>query len=122
AELAGLKVLSLVSDGLAVGLNYATSRQFPNINEGAKPEYHMVFDMGAGSTSATVMRFQSRNVKDIGKFNKTVQEVQVLGSGWDRTLGGDSLNYLIMDDMIEKFVESKTAQKASVTAAAVKSH
>ncbi|GJN74523.1 lumenal Hsp70 protein [Purpureocillium lilacinum] len=122
AELAGLKVLSLVSDGLAVGLNYATSRQFPNINEGAKPEYHMVFDMGAGSTSATVMRFQSRNVKDIGKFNKTVQEVQVLGSGWDRTLGGDSLNYLIMDDMIEKFVESKAAQKASVTAAAVKSH
>ncbi|KAJ6441806.1 Hsp70 family chaperone [Purpureocillium lavendulum] len=122
AELAGLKVLSLVSDGLAVGLNYATSRQFPNINEGAKPEYHMVFDMGAGSTSATVMRFQSRNVKDIGKFNKTVQEVQVLGSGWDRTLGGDSLNYLIMDDMIAQFVESKGAKKASVTVAAVKSH
>ncbi|EAQ84150.1 hypothetical protein CHGG_10554 [Chaetomium globosum CBS 148.51] len=83
AELAGLKVLSLISDGMAVGLHYATSRQFPNVNEGGKPEHHM-----------------SRNVKDVGKFNKTVQEVQVLGSGWDRTLGGDALNYLIVDDMI----------------------
>lgn len=122
AELAGFKVLSLVSDGLAVGLNYATSRQFPNINEGAKPEYHMVFDMGAGSTTASVMRFQSRTVKDIGKFNKTVQEIQVLGSGWDKTLGGDALNSLIVDDMVAQFVESKGAQKVSATAEQVKSH
>ncbi|KAL6908961.1 Hsp70 domain-containing protein [Trichoderma evansii] len=122
AELAGLKVLTLISDGLSVGLNYATSRQFPNINEGAKPEYHMIFDMGAGSTTASVMRFQSRNVKDVGKFNKTVQEIQVLGSGWDRTLGGDSLNSLIVDDMVNQFVESKGAQKVSATAEQVKAH
>ncbi|ETS78944.1 hypothetical protein PFICI_08797 [Pestalotiopsis fici W106-1] len=122
AELVGLKVLSLISDGLAVGLNYATSRQFPVINEGGKPEYHMVFDMGAGSTSATVMKFQGRTVKDVGKFNKTVQEVQVLGSGWDRTLGGDSLNYLIVDDMISQFVETPAAKKVSVAAENVQGH
>ncbi|KAK4197069.1 putative heat shock protein family 70 protein [Triangularia verruculosa] len=119
AELAGLKVLSLITEGLAVGLHYATSRQFPNINEGGKAEHHMIFDMGAGSTTATVLKFQSRTVKDIGKFNKTVQEIQVLGSGWDRTLGGDALDSLIMDDMIAKFVESPKAQKASVTAESV---
>ncbi|KAG6174821.1 hypothetical protein E4U51_000424 [Claviceps purpurea] len=122
AELAGLKVLSLVSDGLAVGLNYATSRQFPNISAGEKPEYHVVFDMGAGSTSASVLRFQSRTVKDIGKFNKTVQEVHVLGSGWDRTLGGDSLNYLIMDDMVTQFIDSTGAQKISATEQGFKAH
>lgn len=122
AELAGLKVLALVSDGLAVGLNYATSRQFSNINEGAKPEYHLVFDMGAGSTSATVMRFQGRTIKDVGKFNKTFQEVQVVGNGWDRRLGGDHLNYLIMDDMISQFIASSGATASSLTAAAVKSH
>ena len=122
AELAGLKVLSLLSDGMAVGLNYAVSRQFPNINEGAKPEYHLVFDMGAGSTTATIMRFQSRNVKDVGKFNKTVQEVQVLGTGWDRTLGGDALNSLIVDDMVSQFVESKGALKIAATSEGLKSH
>ncbi|KAG6041956.1 hypothetical protein E4U41_000071 [Claviceps citrina] len=122
AELAGLKVLSLVSDGLAVGLNYATSRQFPKVDAGEKPEYHIVFDMGAGSASASVLRFQSRTVKDVGKFNKTVQEVHVLGSGWDRSLGGDSLNYLIMDDMVSQFVESKGAQKISATAQSFMAH
>ncbi|KAL0941265.1 heat shock protein 70-like protein [Colletotrichum truncatum] len=122
ADLAGLKVLSLISDGLAVGLNYATSRQFPNINEGGKPEYHLVFDMGAGSTKATVMKFQSRLVKDIGKFNKTVQEVAVIGTGWDRTLGGDALNSLIIDDMVTQFVESKGAQKISAQSEKVKAH
>ncbi|KAI1781196.1 actin-like ATPase domain-containing protein [Hypoxylon cercidicola] len=122
AELVGLKVLSLISDGLAVGLNYATSRTFPTINEGGKPEYHMVFDMGAGSAKATIMKFQGRTVKDIGKFNKTIQEVQVVGSGWDRTLGGDALNYLIVDDMISKFVETSAAKKASVTPESVQGH
>ncbi|KAK4135772.1 heat shock protein 70-like protein [Trichocladium antarcticum] len=122
AKLAGFKVLSLISDGLAVGLNYATSRQFPNVNEGGKPEHHMVFDMGAGSAKATVLKFQSRTVKDVGKFNKTVHEVQVLGYGWDRTLGGDALNYLIVDDMIAQFVESPRAQKASVAAEGVRAH
>ncbi|KAI0181302.1 actin-like ATPase domain-containing protein [Hypoxylon sp. FL1284] len=122
AELVGLKVLSLISDGLAVGLNYATSRAFPTVNEGGKPEYHMVFDMGAGSAKATIMKFQGRTVKDIGKFNKTVQEVQVVGSSWDRTLGGDALNYLIVDDMISKFVETSAAKKASVTPEGVQGH
>ncbi|KAH8195956.1 hypothetical protein TruAng_009876 [Truncatella angustata] len=122
AELVGLNVLSLISDGLAVGLNYATSRQFPVVTEGGKPEYHMVFDMGAGSSSATVLKFQGRAVKDVGKFNKTIQEVQVLGSGWDRTLGGDSLNYLIVDDMISKFVQTPAAQKASVATESVQGH
>ncbi|KAI1330573.1 actin-like ATPase domain-containing protein [Xylariaceae sp. FL0255] len=121
-NLVDLKVLSLITDGLAVGLNYATSRTFPNINEKGNPEYHMVFDMGAGSTKATVMKFQSRNVKDVGKFNKTVQEVQGLGSGWDRTLGGDEFNYLIVDDMISKFVETSAAKKASVTAEGIRGH
>ncbi|KAI0541329.1 Hsp70 protein-domain-containing protein [Xylaria digitata] len=121
-ELVGLKVLSLISDGLAVGLNYATSRTFPTVSEGGKPEYHMVFDMGAGSTKATIMKFQGRTVKDIGKFNKTVQEIQVLGNGWDRTLGGDAFNYLIVDDMISKFVESSAAKKASVTVEGVRGH
>jgi hypoxia up-regulated 1 len=122
AKLAGLRVLELISDGLAVGLNYATSRTFPSINEGGKPEHHMVFDMGAGSTKATILKFQGRTVKDVGKFNKTIQEVQVLGSGWDRTLGGDALNAVIVDDMISQFVASPAAKSVAPTIKAVQGH
>lgn len=121
AELAGLKIEALVSDGLAVGLNYATSRKFPSVSDGEKPEYHVVFDMGAGSTTASVLRFQSRQVKDVGRFNKTIQEVHVVGTGWDKTLGGDSLNDLIVDDMVAKLVEEKKLQ-GKVTRGDVKAH
>lgn len=122
ADLAGLRVLELISDGLAVGLNYATSRTFKSINEGGRAEHHMVFDMGAGSTKATILQFQGRTVKDVGKFNKTIQEVRVLGSGWDRTLGGDNLNAVIVDDMIAKFVEFAASKGAVHTADAVQAH
>ena len=122
AELAGLRVLSLISDGLAVGLNYATSRTFPVVNDGGKPEIHLIYDMGAGSTTATVLKFQGRTVKDVGKYNKTIQEVLVLSTGWDRTLGGDALNGLIVDDMIQKMAETPVLKRAETTVQQIKSH
>jgi hypoxia up-regulated 1 len=121
AELAGLKIQALISDGLAVGLNYATSRTFPCVSDGENPEYHIVYDMGAGSTSASVLRFQSRKVRDIGKFNKTIQEIHVIGAGWDKSLGGDSLNDLIVNDMISHLIEDKKI-KDKVTVTEVKAH
>jgi hypoxia up-regulated 1 len=116
ADLAKIKVLATVTDGLAVGINYATSRTFADIEEGAKPEIHMVFDVGAGYTTATILKMQGRSIKDVGRFNKTVQEVIVLGNGWDRTLGGDALNQLIVNDMADKFVESPAGNKLGKTA------
>ena len=116
ADLAGLNVMALISDGLAVGLDYAKSRTFPTVNQGGKPEQHIVFDMGAGSTTATVLRFQSRKVKDVGKYNKTVQEVAVLGTGWDRTLGGDNFNQVIVDDYIRKFVTKPVMKNRGIQA------
>lgn len=121
AKLAGLNVNGFISEGLAVGLNYATGRTFQSVSEGAKPEYHVVYDMGAGSTTASVVRFQGRAVKDVGKLNKTIQEVQVLGTAWDKTLGGDSLNDLIVKDMVASLVEDQKL-KGRVSTEAVLSH
>jgi hypoxia up-regulated 1 len=122
ADLAGLRLLGLISDGLAVGLNYATGRTFESISEGAKPEYHLVYEMGAGSTTATVLKFQGRTVKDGAKRNKTIQEVQVLGTGWDSTLGGDTLNELIVDDMMTKFLERPRIKQLGLERIHVKTH
>ena len=122
AELADLKVLGVISDGLAVGLNYATSRTFGSVSKGEKPEHHLVFDMGAGSTKATVLRFQGRDVKDVGKFTKPVQEVQVLGAGWDKSLGGDALNSLIVEDMLHRLLETPKVKSLGVGLSELKSH
>jgi hypoxia up-regulated 1 len=116
AELADMKAIGLVSDGLAVGVNYATSRTFE------KAETHLIYDMGAGYTTATIIKFAQKNVKDVGRFNKTVQEVAVLATGWDRTLGGDALNDLIVGHMIEQFTASKGAKSAQLSASDVKSN
>lgn len=122
ADLAGLRVLALISDGLSVGLNYATSRTFPTINDGGKPEYHLVYDMGAGSATATILRFQGRMVKDIGKYNKTVQEVQIIGTGWDKTLGGDVLNDIVLNDMIQRFTGTPKMKTMGVEVKHIKEH
>lgn len=122
ADLAGLRVLSLISDGLSVGLNYATSRTFPTVNAGGKPEIHLVYDMGAGSTTATVLKFQGRTVKDVGKYNKTIQEVQVLGTSWDKTLGGDALNRVILEDMLSKITTTPHMKNLEVLPKHVRAH
>lgn len=122
AELAGFKVAALISDGLAVGLDYAKTRTFPEVSKGEQPEYHIVYDMGAGSTSATLMRFQARSVKDVGRFNKTVQEVAVLGVGWDRTLGGDGLNDAIMNFYVAELLAKSAVQQQGITEAAIRAN
>ena len=122
AELAGINILAMTTDGLAVGINYATSRTFPVVNEGGKPEYHLVYDMGAGSATATVLRFQGKSVKDVGRFNKTVQEVNVLGAGWDRSLGGDALNFLILEDMVSQLADSKQIRALGASEEDIKAH
>ena len=121
-NLAGLRVIAMTTDGLAVGLNYATTRTFPVVNEGGSPEYHLVYDMGAGSATATVLRFQGRSVKDVGRFNKTVQEVQVVGAGWDRQLGGDALNAVILDDMVAQLAKNKQMVALRVSAEQIRGH
>ncbi len=122
ADLAGLRVLGLISDGLAVGLNYATHRTFESVTDGAKPEYHLIYDMGAGSTTATVVKFQGRTIRGPAKRNSTVQEVIALGTGFDATLGGDSLNDVVVEDVITQFVDSPKVKKLGVTVQQVRAH
>lgn len=107
AELAGLNVMGFVTDGLAVGTTYATSRTFDE----QVPEYHIVYDMGAGSTTASLLKFQGKTVKDVGRFNKSVQEVSVLGVGYDSTLGGDLFNEKMFNILLADFIQNPKTQK-----------
>ena len=122
ADLAGLRLLGLMSDGLAVGLSYATNRVFDSVTDGAKPEYHAVYDMGAGSTTATVLKFQGRTIKGLGKRNQTIQEVQVIGTGHDSFLGGDALNAVILQDMISDIIEQPKVKKVGLDETKLRGH
>ena len=127
AELAGMKVTSLINDGLAgmhspppkkkkkkgvllliaVAINYGTTRIFTE-----DPQYHLNYEMGAGSTTATVVSFTSRTVKE-GKTNKTVTEISTHGTGFDRELGGDLMNSRLVGFLVDAFRSSKSGGKAT---------
>ncbi|KAF9953294.1 hypothetical protein BGZ72_005512 [Mortierella alpina] len=104
AELAGLRVLSLVHDESAVALNYAMTRSFP------QEQCHIFYDMGAGSTVASLACFQDLTVKDVGKFNKTVQQIEIKSVGYDRTLGGHEFDVRVQKLLADKFQEQKGAK------------
>jgi hypoxia up-regulated 1 len=67
--------------------------------------------MGAGSTTATVVSFGSRTVKE-GRSNKTVIDISTHGTGYDRELGGDLFNARLVDNLAEAFRSSKAGAKA----------
>jgi hypoxia up-regulated 1 len=98
AELAGFRVQQLINDGAAVALNYAMSRSFNDT-----PEYHILFDMGAASTTVTVASYRSVSVKDVGKYFKNVPQVQIHGLAYDRHLGGGEIDRRLRDHLAATF-------------------
>uniref|UniRef100_A0A182JHS1 Hypoxia up-regulated protein 1 n=1 Tax=Anopheles atroparvus TaxID=41427 RepID=A0A182JHS1_ANOAO len=97
ARLANLKVLQLINDYTAVALNYGIFRR-KEINETA--QYFLFYDMGAYKTSAAVVSYQL--VKD-KNTRETHPVVQVLGVGFDRTLGGLEMQVRLRDFLGKEF-------------------
>ncbi|KDN47167.1 actin-like ATPase domain-containing protein [Tilletiaria anomala UBC 951] len=111
AQLAGMKP-RLVSDGAAAATSYALSRTFP------KPEKHMFYDAGAGSTRATIVEFSTQQVKAdsvllIGSTQKEATIVDVLSIGWDRQAGGLALDLIVRDILADKFEKTAAGQSLS---------
>ncbi len=77
----------------------------------------MVFDMGAGSTKRDdADGSRAARSRTSASSTRRSSEVQVLGSGWDRTLGGDALNYAHRATIwSSQFVDSPKAKAASVS-------
>ncbi|XP_068234697.1 hypoxia up-regulated protein 1-like [Palaemon carinicauda] len=103
AELAGLKVLSLMSSNAAVALNYGMFRR-KEINSTA--QNILFYDMGASSTTATIVSYHTVKTKEKG-YSETNPQVSVLGLGYDRTLGGLEMQLRLRDFLAKKFTEVK---------------
>lgn len=105
AKLANIKVLQLINDYTAVALNYGIFQQ-KNINETA--QYVIFYDMGASKTTATVISYQL--VKD-KVLRETLPVVQVMGVGYDRTLGGLEMQLRLRDYLGNAFNDMKKTPK-----------
>ena len=91
-EVGGLRTLALINDGTAIAVNYAMTRSFPT------PEYHVIYDAGASSVRATVVQFTSD-----GTGKSAATQIQVVGVGYDRKVGGTELDRRLREILIEEF-------------------
>uniref|UniRef100_A0A8C5HJW3 Hypoxia up-regulated protein 1 n=1 Tax=Gouania willdenowi TaxID=441366 RepID=A0A8C5HJW3_GOUWI len=104
AHMAGLKVLQLINDNTAVALNYGVFRR-KDIDATAKTV--MFYDMGSGSTTATIVTYQTVKTKEFG----TQPQLQIRGVGFDRGLGGFEMDLRLRDHLAKLFNEQKKSKK-----------
>ncbi|KAM9498990.1 hypoxia up-regulated protein 1-like isoform 1-T3 [Salvelinus alpinus] len=104
AQMAGVKVLQLINDNTAVALNYGVFRR-KDINSTA--QNIMFYDMGSGSTTATIVTYQTVKTKDSG----TQPQLQIRGVGFDRSLGGFEMDLRLRDHLAKLFNEQKKTKK-----------
>ncbi|KAG0439718.1 hypothetical protein HPB47_016553, partial [Ixodes persulcatus] len=76
-SLAGLKLLQLLGDNTAVALNYGVFRR-KEFND--TPTNILFYDMGTGSTTATIVSYQTVKSKEKG-LSETVPQLSVKGIG-----------------------------------------
>ncbi|ODV88771.1 hypothetical protein CANCADRAFT_32260 [Tortispora caseinolytica NRRL Y-17796] len=97
AEISGVNLVTLVDDGLAVALKHVIDHPIASI-----AGTHLIFDMGAGTTSATVVRLSAVN---------DVPSLEVLSAN-TLPIGGDRITLALADRLKADF-EQKT--KTSIT-------
>jgi hypoxia up-regulated 1 len=105
-ELAGLNCLQLISEPMAVALNYGMFRR-KEVNK--TPKYVMFYDMGAQDTTVSIVSFQEVKTYDRG-YSQTHPQAQILGIGYDRNLGGLDIQIVIRDYLAKKFNELKKTE------------
>ncbi|TID30800.1 hypothetical protein CANINC_000716 [Pichia inconspicua] len=94
AELAGLKVVTLVDDGLAIALDYAQKRNDFKLNE---REYHLIFDCGAGATKLSLVSFT--NVDDV-KVN-----IEMENYAFSEQFNGQLITKAVRNIILTQFAE-----------------
>jgi len=96
ADIADLKVLTLIEENTAAALHYGLDRTFET------PSNVVYFNMGSGSIQVTIVTHSSYTSKEGGK-NKTVGQFEVLGKGWDSSLGGFNFDVRLAELLADRF-------------------
>lgn len=102
-DIANLKIFGLIHDETAVAISYVLGKKFET------PEYHLFYDMGAGSTVATLVSFQS------GKTLLTKKNVDVMIKAYatDSDLGGRQVDIRIQEHLATEFAKMNKGKVSS---------
>jgi hypoxia up-regulated 1 len=82
-----------------------------NFND-TTPEYHIFYDMGAGSTVASLISFQ--NVPADPRLpKKTIPQLEVKSVGFDKTLGGHEFDLRLQKLLAQQF-DAKSGSSGAI--------
>eukprot|EP01097_Dermamoeba_algensis_P006385 TRINITY_DN4001_c0_g1_i1.p1 TRINITY_DN4001_c0_g1~~TRINITY_DN4001_c0_g1_i1.p1 ORF type:complete len:473 (+),score=151.14 TRINITY_DN4001_c0_g1_i1:313-1731(+) len=96
AELAGFRVLNVLSDLTAAAVDFASTRTFE------KPQYSVFYGMGSIGASAILVKFS--------QHTNGSRVVEVLKSESDNVIGGQSFDFAIADYLADQFDKQKSAK------------
>ena len=108
-ELQGLTCLAMIGEGTGVALNYAMTRSFPEIDPASGPgdkEYHVIYDSGAMTTTATVVAFYQTSELPTPKSKTpvTTTHIEVIGTAYE-PVGGILLDLTLQETLLADFVQ-----------------
>eukprot|EP00112_Aurelia_sp_Birch-Aquarium-sp1_P011540 Seg2425.2 transcript_id=Seg2425.2/GoldUCD/mRNA.D3Y31 product="Hypoxia up-regulated protein 1" protein_id=Seg2425.2/GoldUCD/D3Y31 len=107
AKMVGLNVLQLMNDNTAVALNYGIFRA---ASFNATETHVLFYDMGATSTTATIVGYSTVKTKDRG-FVETVPQLAVKGVGFDPLLGGLEMELRLRTHLVSEFKNKIKTEK-----------
>ena len=117
-ELQGLTCLAMIGEGTGVALNYAMTRSFPDYDlatgQGEK-EYHIIYDSGSLSTTATVVAFYQTSELPTPKAKTPIVTTHIdsIGTG-NAPVGGVLLDLTLQEILVEDFIKKSGKGGAGV--------
>ncbi|KAI3413288.1 hypothetical protein GPALN_010786 [Globodera pallida] len=111
AKIADLNLLQLLGSGTAAGLNYGVFRH-KEITE--QPQTLLIYDVGSTKTLVTIVQFRVVNESKEGSSNSYPQ-VETIGVGYDRALGGHHLTLRLRDHLVKAFKQQYPKLEGDIT-------
>jgi hypoxia up-regulated 1 len=99
AELGGFRVLGLIDENTASAVNFGMDKTFE------EPQIYLFYNLGGSSLQVSIIKFHSYEVPEskYSKKMKRVGSIEVLGKGWDSTLGGLAYDNRLVEYMADHF-------------------
>eukprot|EP00536_Pseudo-nitzschia_multiseries_P018803 jgi/Psemu1/248917/estExt_Genewise1.C_31490002 len=99
AALGGFKVLGLIDENTASAVNFGMDKTFD------EPKIYLFYNLGASALQVSIIKFHHYEVPEskYSKKMKKVGSIEVLGKGWDSTLGGLAYDNRLVEYMADSF-------------------
>jgi hypoxia up-regulated 1 len=97
ADVAGLNILAEVSDLSCAALQWGIDKEFT-----PEGKWTIIYDMGATSVGAALVKYSSWEGKDAGK-KKQHGQFEVKAVKWDASTGGEDMDLLLIDHFLDEF-------------------